>query len=70
MHTHQVHGVAIASLPREAKSYYEAGDVSVIFEIPSGEGRLVYLGFDFAEPNVPWVHALLAAMEIGTARLD
>eukprot|EP00286_Rhodomonas_abbreviata_P014239 CAMPEP_0181318704 /NCGR_PEP_ID=MMETSP1101-20121128/17152_1 /TAXON_ID=46948 /ORGANISM="Rhodomonas abbreviata, Strain Caron Lab Isolate" /LENGTH=433 /DNA_ID=CAMNT_0023426199 /DNA_START=9 /DNA_END=1311 /DNA_ORIENTATION=+ len=59
----QVHGVAISSLPREAISYYEAGDVSVVFEIPSGEGRILFLGFDYTEPVVPWVHALIAATQ-------
>uniref|UniRef100_A0A6T8N202 Uncharacterized protein n=2 Tax=Hemiselmis andersenii TaxID=464988 RepID=A0A6T8N202_HEMAN len=61
----QVHGVALASLPADAKSYYEAGDVSVVFEIPSGDGRIIFLGFDYAEANVPWVHALVAAREFG-----
>ena len=31
----QVHGVTIASLPANAVSYYESGDVSVVFSIPS-----------------------------------
>eukprot|EP00287_Rhodomonas_sp_CCMP768_P009365 CAMPEP_0196732172 /NCGR_PEP_ID=MMETSP1091-20130531/11644_1 /TAXON_ID=302021 /ORGANISM="Rhodomonas sp., Strain CCMP768" /LENGTH=407 /DNA_ID=CAMNT_0042075391 /DNA_START=15 /DNA_END=1238 /DNA_ORIENTATION=+ len=59
----QVHGAAISSLPREAISYYETGDVSVVFEIPSGEGRVLFLGFDFTEPVIPWVHALIAATQ-------
>lgn len=66
----QVHGVAIPSLPRNAISYYEAGDVSVIFEIPSGQGRLIFLGFDYAESNVPWVHALLAAVRFAGTGLQ
>ena len=61
----QVHGVSLASLPQEARSYYEAGDVSVVFEIPSGAGRIIFLGFDYEDANVPWVHALVAAMEFG-----
>jgi len=66
----QVHGVQISSLPREAVSYYEAGDVSVVFSIPSGEGRILYLGFDFTEPLVPWVHALIAATQFGEYKGD
>jgi hypothetical protein len=33
--TSQVHGVTIGSLPANAVSYYESGDVSVIFSIPT-----------------------------------
>eukprot|EP00960_Hanusia_phi_P048465 758959-Hanusia_phi.AAC.4 len=58
-----VHGVAISSLPAEAVSYYESGDVSVMFSIPSGSGRVLYLGYNFAEPLTPWVHALIAATQ-------
>jgi hypothetical protein len=25
------------------------------------QGRLIYLGYDYAEPVTPWVHALVAA---------
>ena len=60
----QVHGVTISSLPANAVSYYEAGDVSVVFSIPSGSGSVLYLGFDFTEPITPWVHTLIAATQI------
>jgi len=56
-----VTGVHTSSLPPNAISYYEAEDVSVIFEIPMGQGRIIYLGYDYAEPVTPWVHALVAA---------
>jgi hypothetical protein len=56
-----VTGVKIASLPANAISYYEAEDVSVLFEIPVGTGRIIYLGYDYSEPVVPWVHALIAS---------
>lgn len=59
----QVHGVTIASLPANAVSYYESGDVSVAFSIPSGSGSVLYLGFDFTEPITPWVHMLIAATQ-------
>ena len=60
----QVHGVSIASLPSEAVSYYESGDVSVLFSIPAGSGIVVYVGFDFSEAVTPWVHALIAATQL------
>lgn len=56
-----VTGVKISSLPTNAISYYEAEDTSVIFEIPLGTGRIIYLGYDYSEPITPWVHALVAA---------
>ena len=58
-----VHGVSISSLPSNAVSLYESGDVSVVFSIPSGSGSVIYLGFDFSEPVTPWVHALIAASQ-------
>jgi len=56
-----VTGVKISSLPANAVSYYEAEDVSVIFEIPVETGRIIYLGYDFSEPEIGWIHALMAA---------
>jgi hypothetical protein len=56
-----VTGVKISSLPTNAISYYEAEDTSVVFEIPLGTGRIIYLGYDYSEPITPWVHALVAA---------
>ena len=56
-----VTGVKISSLPANAVSYYEAEDTSVVFEIPMGTGRILYLGYDFSEPVTPWVHTLIAA---------
>ena len=56
-----VTGVKISSLPTNAISYFEAEDTSVVFEIPLGTGRIIYLGYDYSEPVVPWVHALVAA---------
>ena len=56
-----VTGVQVSSLPHNAISYYEAQDVSVVFEIPSGRGRILYIGYDFSEPITPWIHTLLAA---------
>jgi hypothetical protein len=56
-----VTGVKISSLPTNAISYFEAEDTSVVFEIPLGTGRIIYLGYDYSEPVVPWVHALVAS---------
>ncbi|EKX47141.1 hypothetical protein GUITHDRAFT_107052 [Guillardia theta CCMP2712] len=56
-----VTGVQLSSLPPNAISYYEAEDVSVVFEIPMGQGRIIYLGYDYSEPIIPWVHTLTAA---------
>jgi len=54
-------GVKLSTLPANAISYYEAQDVSVVFEIPTDQGRILYLGYDYSEPVTPWVHALIAA---------
>ena len=39
--------MTIGSLPANAVSYYESGDVSVVFSIPSGSGNVLYLGTQF-----------------------
>ena len=39
--------MTIGSLPANAVSYYESGDVSVVFSIPSGSGNVLYLGTRF-----------------------
>ena len=54
-------GVKKSSLPAEAISYYEMDSASVLFEIPTGTGRIVYLAYEFKEPARGWVKALLAA---------
>ena len=56
-----LHTGRVESLPPTAISYYEAAGVSVLFELPLGTGRLIYIGYDFAEPVTPWVHTLVAA---------
>lgn len=56
-----VTGVKLSTLPANAISYYEAEGVSVIFEVPMGTGRILYIGYDYSEPTTPWVHALVAA---------
>ena len=39
----------------------QAESASVLFEIPTGSGRILYLAYEFQEPATGWVHALLAA---------
>ena len=34
---------------------------SVLFEIPTGSGRIVYLAYEYHEADIGWVHAFLAA---------
>ena len=34
---------------------------SVLFEIPTHTGRIVYIAYEFQEPASGWVRALLAA---------
>ena len=33
----------------------------VVMELPTGTGRIVYLAYEYQEPDVGWVHALVAA---------
>jgi len=54
-------GVKLSTLPANAISYFEAQDTSVVFEIPTKSGRILYIGYDFSEPVTPWIHALVAA---------
>ncbi|KAJ1494267.1 hypothetical protein T484DRAFT_1877878 [Baffinella frigidus] len=54
-------GVRKASLPRGAISYYEAEDSSVVWELKVGKGRIVYIGFNYDEPDYKWTKALVAA---------
>jgi len=60
-HNQAVVGVSKSSLPSNAISYYEMNSASVMFEIPTGTGRIVYLAYEFQEPATGWVQALLAA---------
>ena len=32
-----------------------------LFSLIVWQGRIIYLGYDYAEPVTPWVHALVAA---------
>jgi hypothetical protein len=54
-------GVRKSSLPREAVSYYEAQDTSVMWELKVGTGRLLYIGFEYAEADYKWTDVLTAA---------
>jgi hypothetical protein len=58
----QVVGVTTASLPKEAISYYEASEVSVVFSLPCEAGRIIYLGYDYADMVPAWTDILLLAL--------
>ena len=55
-------GVTTASLPKEAVSYYEASEVSVVFSLPCEAGRIIYVGYTFAEMVPAWTDILLLAL--------
>jgi len=55
-------GVTTASLPKEAVSYYEASEVSVVFMLPCEAGRIIYIGYTFAEMVPAWTDILLLAL--------
>jgi len=54
-------GVKLSSLPKDAICYYEMDNACVLMELPTGTGRIVYLAYEYQEPDVGWVHALVAA---------
>ena len=41
--------------------FVQMNDASVLFELPTGSGRIVYLGYEYQEADIGWVHALIAA---------
>jgi len=41
--------------------YGQVDSASVLFELPTGSGRIIYLAYEFQEPATGWVQALLAA---------
>eukprot|EP00293_Proteomonas_sulcata_P013217 CAMPEP_0184297004 /NCGR_PEP_ID=MMETSP1049-20130417/7945_1 /TAXON_ID=77928 /ORGANISM="Proteomonas sulcata, Strain CCMP704" /LENGTH=284 /DNA_ID=CAMNT_0026606523 /DNA_START=26 /DNA_END=880 /DNA_ORIENTATION=+ len=61
-----VHGARLASLPMEAKSYFETKDVSVVFSLNFGEGQLLFIGYDYSYLSKPWVKTLIAGMEFAS----
>ena len=46
---------------RLAVTCEQMDSASVLFELPTGSGRIIYLAYEFQEPATGWVHALLAA---------
>jgi hypothetical protein len=38
-----------------------ADEISVVFEIPAGAGRILFMGYDFSEMVPAWIDALLLA---------
>jgi len=55
-------GVTTASLPKEAVSYYEASEVSVVFSLPCEAGRIIYIGYTFAQMVPAWTDIMLLAL--------
>lgn len=55
-------GVTTASLPKEAISYYEASEVSVVFSLPCEAGRILYIGYTYSEMVPAWTDILLLAL--------
>ena len=55
-------GVPIDALPLDATVHYTSYDqVAVVFEVPSGEGTVLFLGYDFKNLVPEWVDAMLVA---------
>jgi hypothetical protein len=55
-------GIPVRQLPPETKHYYMSADeISAVFEIPAGKGRILFLGYDFLEMAPHWIEALLLA---------
>jgi len=56
-----VYPIAVSSLPRAATSLYEGPGVSVAFSLPAVKGKIVYIGFNFAQDSAAWESVLRAA---------
>mmetsp|Transcript_58401 Transcript_58401/g.143250 ORF Transcript_58401/g.143250 Transcript_58401/m.143250 type:complete len:89 (+) Transcript_58401:356-622(+) len=58
----QVAGVPVRSLPEGTVHYYMSEDqVSVVFEVPAGNGRILFVGFDYSQIVPHWADVLLLA---------
>mmetsp|Transcript_14879 Transcript_14879/g.23155 ORF Transcript_14879/g.23155 Transcript_14879/m.23155 type:complete len:158 (+) Transcript_14879:141-614(+) len=63
-------GVWKDSLPKDAKTYYAVGDVSVVFSIPAEAGQIVYIGYTYTEMVPAWTDVLLLAMRFHREHKD
>mmetsp|Transcript_31989 Transcript_31989/g.76457 ORF Transcript_31989/g.76457 Transcript_31989/m.76457 type:complete len:506 (+) Transcript_31989:92-1609(+) len=55
-------GVPATELPPGTKHYYMTDEeISVVFEVPAGEGRIIFVGYDFNQIEPQWADVLLLA---------
>jgi hypothetical protein len=60
--TESTWGIPASELPPETIHYYmSAEQVSVVFEIPAGTGRILFMGYDFGYMAPRWMEALMLA---------
>jgi len=55
-------GVRAQELPPGTKHYYMTDEeVSVVFEVPAGKGRIIFVGYDYDQIEPRWADVLLLA---------
>mmetsp|Transcript_16061 Transcript_16061/g.32123 ORF Transcript_16061/g.32123 Transcript_16061/m.32123 type:complete len:529 (-) Transcript_16061:71-1657(-) len=55
-------GIPATELPPSTKHYYMSDEeTSVVFEVPSGQGRVIFVGFDYSQIVPGWADVLLLA---------
>ena len=60
--TESTWGIPVSELPPETIHYYmDANEVSIVFEIPAGTGRILFMGYDFGYMAPHWMEALMLA---------
>ena len=60
--TESTWGIPVNELPPETIHYYMSADqISVVFEIPAGNGRIMFMGYDFGYMAPHWMEALMLA---------
>ena len=60
--TESTWGIPVRDLPPETIHYYMSADqISIVFEIPAGNGRILFMGYDFGYMAPHWMEALMLA---------
>lgn len=60
--TESTWGIPVRELPPETIHYYMSADqISIVFEIPAGNGRIMFMGYDFGYMAPHWMEALMLA---------
>jgi hypothetical protein len=60
--TESTWGIPVNELPPETIHYYMSADqISIVFEIPAGNGRIMFMGYDFGYMAPHWIEALMLA---------